>query len=183
MNIKYKNLVLITFSSLALLSCNVLSDNKSGRIETSIKNIKISSSLRSYNNCIEDGKSFDTLAITKREEVDSLYNKSAKILADCDYLIKDNPYMVNENERMRNSALSIQNYIKAGNLVKATLNLKDFQNTFNKDLIYNDGSSFIENIQSLLNHNESNISGKFALINNSRVVRSELKRINYWSKK
>ena len=91
--------------------------------------------------------------------------------------------MVNENERMRNSALSIQNYIKAGNLVKASLNFKDFQNTFNKDLIYNDGSSFIENIQSLLNHNDSNISDKFALINNSRVIRSELKRINYWSKK
>ena len=88
MNIKYKNLVLITLSSLALVSCNILSDNKSARIETSIKNVKISSSLRSYNNCIEDGKSFDALAATKREESDSLYNKSAKILADCDYLRK-----------------------------------------------------------------------------------------------
>ena len=52
MNIKYKNLVLITISSLAVVSCNILSYNKSARIETSIKNVKISSSLRSYNNCI-----------------------------------------------------------------------------------------------------------------------------------
>ncbi|MDA1134716.1 MAG: hypothetical protein O2916_00600 [Proteobacteria bacterium] len=143
MNIKYKNLMLITLSSLALVSCNILSDNKSARIETTIKNVKISSSLRSYNNCIEDGKSFDTLAATKGEEADSLYNKSAKILADCDYLIIDNPYMVNENERMKNSALSIQNYIKAGNLIKASINFKDFQNTFNKDLIYISYCSYI----------------------------------------
>jgi len=52
-----------------------------------------------------------------------------------------------------------------------------------KDLIFKDGSSFIENIETILNHNSPNISGQFALTNNSRVVRSELKRINYWSKK
>ena len=97
-------------------------------------------------------------------------------------LIKGNPYMINEVERMQNIALSIQNYIKAGNLIQASLNLKDYQNTFEKDLIYTDGSSFIENIETILNHNAPPISGKFALTNNNRVIRSELKRINYWSK-
>ena len=91
--------------------------------------------------------------------------------------------MVNETERMKNAALSIQNYIKAGNLVQASLNFKKFQNTFDKDLIYKDGSSFTENVESILSHKDPNVSGTFALINNSKIIRSELKRINYWSKK
>lgn len=110
------------------------------------------------------------------------YNKSAKILSDCDLLIKGNSYIINEVERMQNIALSIQNYIKAGNLIQASLNLKDYKNTFEKDLIYMDGSSFIENIETILNHSAPKVSGKFALTNNNRVIRSELKRINYWSK-
>jgi hypothetical protein len=183
MNIKYPNIILVTFSCISLVSCNVIGSDKNARIETVIKNVKISSSLRSYEQCISDGKSFDNLASTKKEEADSLYNKSAKILSDCDFLIKDNSYIITEDQRMRNAALSIQNYIKAGNLIQASLNLKNFQNTFNKDLIYKDGSSFIENIASLLRYNDPNIFSEFSLINNSNVVKSELKRINYWSKK
>ena len=183
MKIKYKNIVLLAFSSFALASCNLTMDKKNARIETSIKNVKISSSLRSYDQCVEEGKSFDNLASTKNEEADSLYNKSAKILNDCDALIQNNLYMVNETERMKIAALSIQNYIKAGNLIEASLNFKKFQNTFNKDLAYKDGSSFIENIESLLAHNDPNITSEFALLNNSKIIKSELKRINYWSKK
>ena len=182
MKIKYKKIIFLAFSSFALASCNLTMDNKNARIETSIKNVKISSSLRSYGKCIEDGKSFDSLASTKNEGADSLYNKSAKILNDCDFLIQDNPYMVNETERMKNAALSIQNYIKAGNLIQASLNFQDFQDTFDKDLVYKDGSSFIENVKTILSHNSNNSLNKFALTNNSRIVRSELKRLNYWSK-
>ena len=111
MKIKYKNIVLLAFSSFALASCNLTMDNKNARIETSIKNVKISSSLRSYDQCIEDGKNFDSLASTKKEGADSLYNKSAKILNDCDFLIQDNPYMVNETERMKMPLLSELNVI------------------------------------------------------------------------
>ena len=61
--------------------------------------------------------------------------------------------------------------------------LKVINNLFEqKDLIYKDGSSFIENIETILNHSAPTVSGKFALTNNNRVIRSELKRINYWSK-
>ena len=84
---------------------------------------------------------------------------------------------------MKNFALTIQNYIKAGNLIQASINFNEFKNIFNKDLIYQDGSSFIENIKTLLAHNNQNVSLEFALVNNSKIVKSELKRINYWSKK
>ena len=183
MIMKYTKLLFTSFLGFALVSCNITNDNKNARIETSIKNLKITNTLRSYNECIDDGKSFDSLAATKNEEALSLYNKSAKILHDCDFIIRDNLYMVEENERMKNSALSIQNYIKAGNLIQASLNFKDFQNNFDKDLTYRDGSSFVENIQTILTHNSPNKSVTFALVNNSRSIRKELKRINYWSKK
>lgn len=182
MNIKFKNLIIISLTSCSLISCNIINDNKNARIETSIQNVKISNVLRSYNKCIDDGKSFDNLASGKKDEADSLYNKSAKILNDCDALIQNNLYMVNEAERMKIAALSIQNYIKAGNLVQASMNFQKFKNTFNTDLIYQNGSSFTENVETILAHNDSNISGKFALINNSKVIRSELNRLNYWSK-
>ena len=182
-NNKYKTLMMIAFSSFALVSCNLTSENKNARIETAINNVKISSLHRSYNKCVDDGKSFDALASSKKEGADSLYNQSAKILTDCDFLIKNNPYAINENERMKNFALTIQNYIKAGNLIQASINFNEFKNIFNKDLIYQDGSSFIENIKTLLAHNNQNVSLEFALVNNSKIVKSELKRINYWSKK
>ena len=182
MNIKLKKIIIITLTSCSLISCNIISNNKNARIETSIQNVKISNTLRSYNKCIDDGKSFDLLAASKKEEADSLYNKSAKILNDCDDLIQNNLYVVNETERMKIAALSIQNYIKAGNIIQASMNFQKFQNNFNTDLIYKNGSSFIENVESILVHNDANISGNFALINNSKVIRSELNRINYWSK-
>ena len=49
---------------------------------------------------------------------------------------------------------TFQNYIKAGNLIQASLNLKNFQNTFNKDLIYKKITNFnSETNQNLQNTN------------------------------
>ena len=145
----YKKLILVGITSLSLISCNIIDNEQSTSIGTKLQDIKLSNNIRNYTNCIEDGKKFDRIATTKNEEAESLYNKSAKILSDCDLLIKSNQYMINEVERMQNVALSIQNYIKAGNLIQASLNLKDYKNTFQKDLIYMDGSSFIENIETI----------------------------------
>ena len=182
MKIKNYQFLIIAFTCATLSACNVIDNNHSARIQTKINDIKISNNLRSYSECIEDGKNFDSLASSKYSEADSLYNKSAKILYDCDLLIRENPYMIDEGERMKNAALSIQNYIKAGNIIQASLNFQDFQNTFDKDLIYRDGSSFTENVKTILSHNSANLHNKFALTNNSRLVRSELKRADYWSK-
>lgn len=182
MKIKKYKLIILAFCCVTLSSCNVIDNNQSARIKTKINDLKISNNLRSYSECIEDGKSFDNLASNKNSEAESLYNKSAKILYDCDLLIRENSYMIDETERMKNAALSIQNYIKAGNLIQASLNFQDFQDTFDKDLVYKDGSSFVENVKTILSHNSNNSLNKFALTNNSRIVRSELKRLNYWSK-
>ena len=41
MKIKYKNIVFLAFSSIALASCNLTMDNKNARIGASIKDVKI----------------------------------------------------------------------------------------------------------------------------------------------
>ena len=176
------NFLLIVFSSLAISGCNITNGYKNAKIDSVVKNVKVNSTLRSYEECIIDGKNFDTLASANKDQAKSLYNKSAKILTDCDVLIFENPYLVNKNERMHNYALSIQNYIKSGNLIKASMNLKSFKNDFNMDLIYRDGSSFTENIDSLLNYKNIKNSAEYTLLNNSNIIKSELKRINHWSK-
>ena len=51
--------------------------------------------------------------------------KSAK--ETIDHLINNNgPSLLNNDEPMQNVALSIQNYLKAGNLINASINLKEF---------------------------------------------------------
>tara|TARA_B100000780_G_C21085819_1_gene437418 strand:+ start:736 stop:1287 length:552 start_codon:yes stop_codon:yes gene_type:complete len=174
--------LLTIFSGLTISGCNITNGYKNAKIENVVKNTKISSTLRSYEQCIADGKSFDILAANNKDQAESLYNKSAKILTDCDHLISNNSYLINEEERMQNFALSIQNYLKAGNLINGSLNFKSFKSTFHKDLIYQNGSSFTENIESLLSHNDNKTSLEFTLLNNSKIIKSELKRIKYWSK-
>ena len=179
---KYNNFLLTIFSGFLLVSCNITNDYKNTKIETVIENIKVNASLRSYDECIIEGKKFDSLAAINKDKALSLYDKSAKILTDCDYLIQNHTFLINENDRMKNIALSIQNFLKAGNLNNALKNLKEFDNIFDKDLIYADGSSFVENIKSLLNHNNNKKSFDLELINNSKIIKTELKRIKHWSK-
>ena len=174
--------LLAIISGLTISGCNINNGYKNAKIENAVKNVKVSSTLRSYEQCIVDGKNFDSLAITNKDQAESLYNKSAKILTDCDHLISNNSYLINEEERMKNFALSIQNYLKAGNLINASVNFKSFKNNFHKDLIYPNGSSFTENIESLLSHDDQKPSLQFTLLNNSKIIKSELKRIKYWSK-
>ena len=83
---------------------------------------------------------------------------------------------------MKNFALSIQNFIKAGDIENGKKNLIKFKKIFDKDLTYKDGSSFIENIETLLNYSNPENNLNSALINNSKIIKSELRRIQYWSK-
>ena len=97
----YKKFILVGITSLSLIGCNIIDNQQSASIETKLQDIKLSNNIRNYSACIEDGRNFDRLAATKNEEAESLYNRSAKILSDCDLLIKGNPYMINEVERMQ----------------------------------------------------------------------------------
>ena len=79
--------------------------------------------------------------------------------------------------------MSIQNYLKSGRLKVASLKLEDFKNKFDRDLIYSDGSSFIKNTEAILDIANEKKGLDLEMTNSNRKIKSELKRIWYWSKK
>ena len=179
---------LITVSlGMVLASCNMaetiqLSKSKNTVIENRIENINQANLTRNYNQCVEDGRKLDNLASQNKANNKSLYHKSAQILIKCKNIIDSKDHFVSTENEMKNFALGIQNYIKAGNLNDARKNLKLFKNTFDKDLMYPDGSSFVSNMELLVNYKETKGDLSLAMINANTKLKNELKRSWYWSK-
>ena len=140
-------------------------------------------SSREYKKCIEEGHFFDKKASQSKDNSLSLYYKSADILSKCELILGDYNTIVSDEERMKNYALSIQNYLKSGRLKVASLKLEDFKNKFDRDLIYSDGSSFIKNTEAILDIANEKKGLDLEMTNSNRKIKSELKRIWYWSKK
>ena len=69
------------------------------------------------------------------------------------------------------------------NLKFASLKLEDFKSKFDRDLIYSDGSSFIKNTEAILDIANEKKGLDLEMTNSNRKIKSELKRIWYWSKK
>ena len=113
----------------------------------------------------------------------SLYSKSAEILSKCDQIVGNYNAIITQDQRMKNYALSIQNYLKSGRLKVASLKLEDFKNKFDRDLIYSDGSSFIKNTEAILDIANEKKGLDLEMTNSNRKIKSELKRIWHWSKK
>ena len=101
----------------------------------------------------------------------------------CDQIIGNYNTIITQDQRMKNYALSIQNYLKSGRLKVASLKLEDFKNKFDRDLIYSDGSSFIKNTEAILDIANEKKGLDLEMNNSNRKIKSELKRIWYWSKK
>ena len=183
------NRFLITVAlGISLASCNMaerlqLSKNKNTAIENRITSINQASLTRNYQKCVEDGKKIDHLASQDMVNSKSLFYKSANILTKCEEMIGNNNHFVSEENRMKNFALSIQNFLKSGNINQARLKLKTFKNKFNKGLMYPDGSDFISNIEILVNYQDPKKELNLAMVNANKKIKNELKRAWHWSKK
>ena len=180
--------LIIVSLGMSLASCNMaetlqLSKNKNTVIENRITSINQASLTRDYQKCVEDGKKIDHLASLDMVNSKSLFYKSANILTKCEEMITNNNHLVSEENQMKNFALSIQNFLKSGNISQARLKLKVFKNKFNKDLMYPDGSDFISNIEILVNYQEPKKELNLAMVNANKKIKNELKRAWYWSKK
>ena len=179
--------IIIFALSVSLTSCNMaetmqLSKSKNTAIENRIESINQAKLTRDYQKCIDDGRKLDILAFQDSTNSKSLYHKSAKILTKCHSIIINNKHFVTQENEMKNFALGIQNFVKSGNLIKAKENLKIFKNTFDKDLMYPDGSSFISNMELLVNYKDQKGELYLAMTNANKKLKNELKRSWYWSK-
>ena len=139
------------------------------------------SAMRSYRACRDQALELDTQA--RKEGTPSRYLASARLIDKCESELGPNASKVAQEERMRAYAVSVQNYFKGGNIVKARNNLEKLKINFSgKDLYLADGSSFIETMEVILSLKSSSTLYDLALANVNEDLKSEFKRLNYWNK-
>jgi hypothetical protein len=139
------------------------------------------SAMRSYRTCRDQALELDKQA--RKEGTPSRYLASARLIDKCESELGSNASKIAQEERIRTYAISIQNYFKGGNIVKARNNLEKLRNGFSgKDLYLADGSSFIETMEVILSLKSSATLYDLALANINQDLKSEFKRLNYWNK-
>ncbi len=137
------------------------------------------SAMRDYRACQEEAIEFDELARSSGDT--AKYRKSADIASGCEAGLGPEAANVAVQERMQGYALGIQNYLKAGELDKASANLQKFKKAFpDKDLYYADGSSFTETMEILLGQRDESDLAPFARLNVNAALKDELRRARYW---
>ena len=139
------------------------------------------SAMREYRQCRDDGVELDTKARSSGSA--GQYLASARLLEKCETELGQEAANLAVDERMRAYALGIQNYIKGGNLETAARNLERFKKAFTgKDLYFTSGASFIETMEILLGLRDRMAVGEFSIANVSGELKTELRRVRYWTR-
>lgn len=139
------------------------------------------SAMRSYRGCREAALKLDTQARKSGET--GRYIASARMLENCEADLGAEAAEVARDERMQAYALSIQNYLKGGDMEKAATNFERFRKAFpGKDLYYTDGSSFIETMEVLLNRKQASDFTQFSNLNVRVELKDEMRRVRYWKR-
>mgnify|MGYP001213628003 CR=1 FL=1 len=135
--------------------------------------------LLNFDSCLSNGLEQDAQAAASDER--GQYLASAKTLSSCDSKLRDSASLVATEKRMKAKAITVQNFIKGGDIQAARLALTDFETSFNSaDLIYADGSSFKDTMRALLYRFDDRVSYKLASLNARRKVKDEVRRAWYW---
>ena len=180
--IQYTKAFILVGALLTTTACNVTtSTSPSEGIAFREARFTEISIMREYRSCHKDAMELDGKA--RKEGSFAKYIASAKLLDACEENIGQEVAGVAVEERMRAYALSIQNYLKGGDIVKAKTNLGRFEKAFSgSDLYYPDGSSFTDTMHLLLGLKKRSTRGELAMSNVSKSLKSELRRINYWTR-
>ena len=137
------------------------------------------STMRDYRGCIDDALKISDQA--KGSGQSSGYRTSAKIFERCEADLGPEATQLAREERMRNYALGIINYIKAGEIRRAQTNMKKFQKAFNgNDLYLPNGASFIDSVTLLTTKHDDASAPEMAMMNVSSALRAEFNRMHFW---
>lgn len=137
------------------------------------------SAVREWRSCRDDALALDSQARSQGSQ--AKYLASAKLLSSCEADIGPEAASKAQDERMRAYALSVQNFLKGGDITNARQNLESFKKHFaGQDLYLADGSSFVQSMDILLGLKERSSVGTLAMTNVSDELKSELRRANYW---
>ena len=139
--------------------------------------------MRDYRGCVDDALRVADQAKTSGQV--GGYRTSAKILERCEADLGSGGIQLAREERMRNYALGILNYLKAGDVQKAQANLEIFKKVFTGyDLYLPNGASFQDSLTFLTAKQDdaSSMQG-MALLNITPELRAEIQRVRYWKHK
>ena len=135
--------------------------------------------MRDYRACRDEALEFDRQA--RDGSASARYLASARLIERCEAELGPEAAHLAPDERMRAYALSVQNYMKGGDVAKARANLLTFKTTFpDRDLYYPDGSSFIDTMDLLLGLRDRDSVGQFPTVNANAALKAELRRTRYW---
>ena len=139
------------------------------------------SAMQQYRQCRDDAIALDEQARSTGNA--GRYLASARLLEKCEAEVGPEATGVAQDERMRAYALSVQNYLKGGDVAKAGENFEAFKQAFpGKDLYFFDGSSFIETMAALFGQKKDSDFGKFAMLNVNDTLKGEMRRVRYWKR-
>jgi hypothetical protein len=137
--------------------------------------------MRDYRQCRDDALVLDRQA--RQAGSAARYLASARQLETCEANLGPEAASLAPDERMRAYALSVQNYLKGGDVAHARANLETFQTAFpDHDLYYPDGSSFTETMEILLGLRDRSAVGEFSVANVGETLKAELRRARYWQR-
>lgn len=137
--------------------------------------------MRGYRRCRDDALVLDHQA--RQAGSSARYLASARLLEKCESDLGPEAVRLAQDERMRAYALSIQNYLKGGDVARARANLETFEAAFpGYDLYYPDGSSFRETMEILLGLRNRAAVGEFSVANVGQPLKAELRRVRYWQR-
>ena len=170
---------LIALGVLAITACQQTVLTSSTPTTSVIDRANEMQNLLNFDSCLSNGLEQDAQAAASDER--GQYLASAKTLSSCDSKLRDSASLVATEKRMQAKALTVQNFIKGGDIQAARLALTDFETSFNSaDLIYADGSYFTDTMRALLYRFDDRVSYKLASLNARRKVKDEVRRAWYW---
>ena len=139
------------------------------------------SAMREYRKCRAAALTLDRQART--EGSGARYLAAARMLAGCEASVGPEGAHLAQDERIAAYALIVQDYFKGGDVAKARTSLTTFkQNYKGADLYYADGASFIETMEILLGLRDRMAVGEFSIANVSGELKTELRRVRYWTR-
>ncbi len=137
--------------------------------------------MREYRDCRDEALALDAKA--RQAGSPARYLASARMIDGCEAALGPETARLALEERMRAYALSIQNYLKGGDVAKARENLGNFKTAFaGSDLYYADGASFSDTMTLVLGEADESALGEFSTVNVSPELKAELRRVRYWQR-
>jgi TolA-binding protein len=137
------------------------------------------SAVRDYRSCRGEALTLDKQA--RQSGSAGQYHQSATLLEKCEAQLGPGLVEISTDERMHAYALSIQNYLKAGDVEKARQSFRKFNAQFpEQDLYFADGTSYKETFRALLGPVSASEYGRYSLLNANPALKAEMRRVNHW---